>query len=100
MHLFVCMRNYSNFFAVTCSVALALLWPFMILLANYNVFTSENLERHLFYVLFDQFFLQASAVFLTTFIIVTPIYIFKFVKMRLVYPHFFPENQSTYSKTS
>lgn len=96
MHMFVTIRNFSNFFAFTCTLALSLTWPIMMVLANYNIFTSENLERHLAYVMFDQFFLQASSVFLATFIIITPIYIFKFVKMRIVYPQFFPMNQSTY----
>ena len=86
MHLFVSIRNYSTFFAFTCPFALSLLWPIMILLANYDVFTCENLARHLGHIMFDQFFLQFSAVLLSTSIIVIPIYIFKFVKMRLLYP--------------
>lgn len=90
MQLFMTIRNFSTFFAITCPISILALWPIMIVLANYNVFTSENLDHHLGILMWDQFFYQASSVVLSAFIVVAPIYIFKFFKMRVFYPQFFP----------
>jgi hypothetical protein len=86
MQMFVSIRNYSTFFAITCPISIAFLWPIMILVANYGIADSENLKNHLGEVVWDSFFLQASSVVLSTFIVVAPIYIFKFFKMRVYYP--------------
>jgi hypothetical protein len=56
MQLFMTIRNFSTFFAITCPISILALWPIMIVLANYNVFTSENLDHHLGILMWDQFF--------------------------------------------
>lgn len=94
-NMFVTIRNFSTFYAVTCTIAILITWPCAIVAANYEFITSENMQRHLGHTILDQFFLQASSVVLCTFIICAPIYIWKAFKMRVYYPQFFPLRQST-----
>ena len=98
MQMFVTIRNYTWFFGLTCTISLLIFWPTMILQSNYGFYESEYLDHQFGHLFFDQWFLQLSAVLLTTFVIVMPIYVFKFFKMRLLYPEFYPLDQSTWSK--
>ena len=95
LQIFLTIRNYTRFVAIASCLSFLMLWPLTIVMANYNVFPSENLNHHLGEILFDQFFYQLSSMVLSTFIIVMPIYAFKVFKMRVFYPQFFPLNQST-----
>ena len=98
MQLYVTIRNYTKVFAVSCVVSISALYPITMIMCNYELFPSENLWRHIGEIIFDQFFYQASSVVLASFIVVMPIYIFKTIKMRFVYPHFYPQGQSTCDK--
>ena len=93
--MFVTIRNYTAFFGVTCAISLSFMWPIITVAQNYNLLAEERLGRHIGTIIFDQFFYQGSTVLLGTFISIAPIYIFKFAKMRLLFPQFFPLNQST-----
>ena len=95
LQMFVTIRNYTRVFAITSIVSLSMLWPITIVLCNYQLVPSENLGYHLGEIIFDQFFFQASSVILATAIVIIPIYAFKVIKMRFVYPEFFPTSQST-----
>ena len=93
--MFVTIRNYTHFFALTGVISISILWPFAIMLCHFEWLTSENLYRHYGNLFFDETFYQFSAVLLATIIVIIPIYFFKAIKMRILYPRFFPTNQST-----
>ena len=92
--MFVTIRNYTKVFAISSVVSMSMLWPITILLCNYELAPSENLNHHLGEIIFDQFFYQASSVIIATAIVIIPIYAFKVLKMRFKFPKFFPQNQS------
>ena len=52
-HLFITMRNYTKWLAVTCTMAILFMWPIMIMYSN---LTSEYLMDHLGFIMFDQIF--------------------------------------------
>ena len=96
MQMFVTIRNYTKFFLITSIISLSMLWPFCSLLCNYSIFLpSENLYDRIGEIVFDQFIYQASTLIISTAIVVSPIYFFKIIKMRMLYPQYFPVNQST-----
>mmetsp|Transcript_38763 Transcript_38763/g.50753 ORF Transcript_38763/g.50753 Transcript_38763/m.50753 type:complete len:145 (+) Transcript_38763:1430-1864(+) len=92
VQMFITIRHYSGFFGLTSTVSMAVLWPFTLVLCQYELLPSEMLYRHYGTLFWDELFMQASSVLLTTFFIILPIYVFKVVKMRLLYPEFFPTN--------
>ena len=94
LQMFVTIRNYTKVFAISSVVSMSMLWPITILLCNYELAPSENLNHHLGEIIFDQFFYQASSVIIATAIVIIPIYAFKVLKMRFKFPQFFPQNQS------
>ena len=91
MQMYVTIRNFSTWFAFTSVTALLFLWPMMMLVSQYS---EEHLAYHLGTVIFDQFFLQISSVVLATACVTIILYAFKMVKMRILYPQFFPTKQS------
>lgn len=90
LQMFVLIKNYTRFFAITCTASLSMLWPITIVLCNYQILPSEVLHHRMGEIFYDQFFLQLSSVVLSTAVIILPIYCFKIIKMRLVYPQFYP----------
>ena len=95
VQMFVTIRNYTSFFGLTAVISISILWPCAILLCHFEWLTSENLYRHYGNLFFEETFYQFSAVFLATIIVILPIYFFKAIKMRLLFPKFFPTDQST-----
>ena len=96
LQLFVTIRNFTSFYAFTCTLAILFMWPMFILLSHFAATSRETLSFRMGEILLDQFFLQFSTIWLSTILIVGPIYIFKFFKMRLYFPEYYPLNQSTY----
>ena len=90
MQMFVTIRNFTTFFAIACPLSIVMLWPCTQLLCNYGWLPSEMLYRHLGTLFFEETLLQVSSVLMATAVIILPIYCFKVIKMRLVYPDFFP----------
>ena len=90
LQLFTTIRNYSTFYAFTCPLSVLWLWPILLICANYGVFGEEVLYLRLGEIIFDQFFYQFSSILLSVALVIVPIYVAKVVKMRILYPHFFP----------
>ena len=57
LQIFVTIRNWTSFFAITSLISLSFLWPIVALLVNYRMFTDEVLTSHIGTIIFDQFFL-------------------------------------------
>ena len=47
MQLFITIRNYTLFYFFTGLSAILFMWPIMIALSNYGIFSAETLGRHL-----------------------------------------------------
>ena len=51
--MFMTMRNFTPFYAGTCTLAILNMWPLMIMASNYEVFGAEWLGRRMNTILFE-----------------------------------------------
>jgi len=56
MQMFVTIRNYTKFFAFTCTLSILILWPCTMLLSHFELVESEELAGELGNIMFDQWF--------------------------------------------
>ena len=51
--MFLTIRNFTPFYAGTCTLAILFMWPMMIMASDYEVFGKEWLGRHMNTILFE-----------------------------------------------
>ena len=53
MQMFITIRNFTKVMVITSCISLSMLWPISIIMCNYELFPSDNLQYHLGEIIFD-----------------------------------------------
>jgi len=84
--MYITIRNYSKWFAITCPVSIMVFYPFFLIAADT---VGESMYGRIWEITGEQWVLFYGTVIISTFIAVIPIYLCKVYKMTCYAPKYF-----------
>ena len=84
--MYITIRNWSSWFAITCPLSLMVFYPFFLIAADS---VGESMYARIWEITGEQWVLFYGTVIISTFIAVVPIYLVKVYKMTIYAPQYF-----------